>query len=345
MTGQTRYAMIDILGSVVSDIRLSLCLAVVSVQQRLHSYDAALRSSDDMREEFAALQPPSDDSEEEIFRGQQMQLLRKWDEQITAMARKLQMNGPNASASKRPSIASTAAAASSAMSPAAATANQPVPRNAAKNRTSSSAVAICAAAPPPLLAVSTAATLSAAAAAPPDFLLELQQARSFHDKVAQLYEGNRQLRAKLAGAEAQLASKEAAYAALLQTHASEVAAHDQRTVTVKREKFDAQADAQGAHQTAEKVRVQKRKADAALGEEAKRHKITAEQLRSENARVAELLEARLCSICSDRPACAVNLPCGHLAGCMQCAERWRQSDGTCPSCRGDIEAVQRVFLP
>ncbi len=103
--------------------------------------------------------------------------------------------------------------------------------------------------------------------------------------------------------------------------------------------------------------MQKRKADAALREEAKRHKITAEQLRLENARVAELLEARICRICSDRPACAVYAPCIHLAGCYECAEEWRQrkekeaaaaGDGaggpTCPLCRERVGAVRRIYF-
>jgi len=53
-------------------------------------------------------------------------------------------------------------------------------------------------------------------------------------------------------------------------------------------------------------------------------------------------EEDVCAICMEGGRDAVFVPCGHLAACMGCAQRWSH---TCPICQQAVEQVQRVFRP
>ena len=53
-------------------------------------------------------------------------------------------------------------------------------------------------------------------------------------------------------------------------------------------------------------------------------------------------EEDTCAICMQGERDAVFVPCGHLAACMGCAQRWSQ---TCPICQQAVGRVQRVFRP
>jgi len=137
----------------------------------------------------------------------------------------------------------------------------------------------------------------------------------------------------------QLSVSQAAHAALVASHAAAVCALDERVVTVKQERFNAQVDAHGAEQQADKARAHKRKADEELAEEAKRHKATGERL-------SELQEELQCKICFHPPQriWAACQPCGHLVGCVACVEGCKHGSGCCPICNARIEKVQRMHL-
>jgi hypothetical protein len=132
----------------------------------------------------------------------------------------------------------------------------------------------------------------------------------------QLLADNKHLRAVLV-------EKDAAYDALLHTHSSEASQSDHRFSAVKQERIAAQAAAQ---------------------EEARqRHAVTA-QLAAAQAHVETLLDDKLCKICSDHPSeWAICQPCGHLVGCLSCAEECRRGQDKCPICREDLRGVQQIY--
>ena len=52
---------------------------------------------------------------------------------------------------------------------------------------------------------------------------------------------------------------------------------------------------------------------------------------------------RLCNICFMKEKNAVNIPCGHAKWCIECADRWFESRGTCALCRDKIDRCIRMF--
>jgi len=50
-----------------------------------------------------------------------------------------------------------------------------------------------------------------------------------------------------------------------------------------------------------------------------------------------------CVVCWDAPAEGVCIPCGHLAGCMDCLSQIKAKDWGCPVCRASIDQVIRVY--
>lgn len=46
-----------------------------------------------------------------------------------------------------------------------------------------------------------------------------------------------------------------------------------------------------------------------------------------------------CCVCMEREKCAVFLPCSHLSCCLECAQKLQ----SCPTCRGTINSVIRIF--
>ena len=50
-----------------------------------------------------------------------------------------------------------------------------------------------------------------------------------------------------------------------------------------------------------------------------------------------------CVICWDGPAEGVCIPCGHLAGCMECLLEIKAKNWGCPVCRAPIEQVIKVY--
>jgi hypothetical protein len=114
----------------------------------------------------------------------------------------------------------------------------------------------------------------------------------------------------------------------------------ERLVAVKQERFDAQADAMGAAQQRDKADAQKRKAEADLQEESKRHRSTAAELSAAAARDEEQQEARVCCVCLDRQASVFYAPCGHVKVCGQCDNGLEE----CPCCQEKIkERYARVY--
>jgi hypothetical protein len=51
----------------------------------------------------------------------------------------------------------------------------------------------------------------------------------------------------------------------------------------------------------------------------------------------------LCVVCLDACAEGVCIPCGHLAGCMNCLTEVQSKQWGCPVCRGSIERVIKVY--
>ena len=51
----------------------------------------------------------------------------------------------------------------------------------------------------------------------------------------------------------------------------------------------------------------------------------------------------LCVVCWDAPAQAVCIPCGHLAGCMDCLSEIKEKGWGCPVCRAPIQQVIKVY--
>ncbi|XP_024361840.1 probable E3 ubiquitin-protein ligase XBOS34 isoform X2 [Physcomitrium patens] len=50
-----------------------------------------------------------------------------------------------------------------------------------------------------------------------------------------------------------------------------------------------------------------------------------------------------CVVCWDAPAQGVCIPCGHLAGCMECLSEIKAKSWGCPVCRAAIDQVIRVY--
>ena len=50
-----------------------------------------------------------------------------------------------------------------------------------------------------------------------------------------------------------------------------------------------------------------------------------------------------CVVCWDAPAQGVCIPCGHLAGCMECLSEIKGKGWGCPVCRAPIDQVIRVY--
>ena len=50
-----------------------------------------------------------------------------------------------------------------------------------------------------------------------------------------------------------------------------------------------------------------------------------------------------CVICWDAQAEAVCVPCGHVAGCMECLGEVKAKKWGCPVCRAEIREVIKVF--
>ncbi|EFJ35515.1 hypothetical protein SELMODRAFT_141633 [Selaginella moellendorffii] len=50
-----------------------------------------------------------------------------------------------------------------------------------------------------------------------------------------------------------------------------------------------------------------------------------------------------CVVCWDAPARGVCIPCGHLAGCMNCLMEIKEKTWGCPVCRTSIQQVVKVF--
>jgi len=50
-------------------------------------------------------------------------------------------------------------------------------------------------------------------------------------------------------------------------------------------------------------------------------------------------ELKICTICYDKKACALIMPCGHGGLCYKCAISIWQNIGECPLCRKAISEV------
>ncbi|OQV19703.1 hypothetical protein BV898_06244 [Hypsibius exemplaris] len=53
--------------------------------------------------------------------------------------------------------------------------------------------------------------------------------------------------------------------------------------------------------------------------------------------------AEECIICVDNPANVAFSPCGHKTFCEPCAQQIFQGNGVCPTCRGRITSVLRLY--
>ena len=138
-----------------------------------------------------------------------------------------------------------------------------------------------------------------------------------------------------------LTACDADYEGLVTTLAEQTESAQKRLVTVKLEKLDADADAMGAAQQRDKAAAAKRKAEAELQEEAKRHRGTAERaadLTAANRRLEDEKESSLnCVVCFERPRSVLHLPCGHLALCDECDSDIKARKGACAVCRGKVK--------
>jgi hypothetical protein len=123
---------------------------------------------------------------------------------------------------------------------------------------------------------------------------------------------------------------------------ADAAASGQRIITVKQEKLDAKADAAGAAQQRDKADAAKRKAEDELQEEAKRHRGTADQLSAAaaaNRRLEEEKESLSleCAVCADARPSVIYLPCKHLAVCDGCDGRLEERGQSCPMCQAEVK--------
>ena len=127
---------------------------------------------------------------------------------------------------------------------------------------------------------------------------------------------------------------------------ADAAAAGQRIVTVKKEKLDAEADALGAAQQRDKAAAAKRKSEAELQEEAKRHRGTADhaaELAAANRRLEEEKDSLslICAVCCDARPSVLYLPCKHLAVCGGCDGRLEQRGQSCPMCQAEVAQRHR----
>ncbi|XP_078173901.1 uncharacterized protein LOC144567604 isoform X2 [Carex rostrata] len=51
----------------------------------------------------------------------------------------------------------------------------------------------------------------------------------------------------------------------------------------------------------------------------------------------------LCSICIENPVEGACIPCGHMAGCMGCLQKIKNSGGECPICRAKIVWIIKLY--
>lgn len=56
-------------------------------------------------------------------------------------------------------------------------------------------------------------------------------------------------------------------------------------------------------------------------------------------------EAACCSICKDKKACCVYVPCGHAHFCIQCSKALCNQGGwlKCPVCNAPVENMYRIY--
>jgi hypothetical protein len=57
--------------------------------------------------------------------------------------------------------------------------------------------------------------------------------------------------------------------------------------------------------------------------------------------IPELLQ---CTICLNRAVDATFVPCGHTSTCHDCAGTWFKMNNCCPTCRGQVSEVMRIFI-
>jgi hypothetical protein len=79
-------------------------------------------------------------------------------------------------------------------------------------------------------------------------------------------------------------------------------------------------------------------------------RISAEDMRKPNlggAGASSLKKAGepTCAVCLDQPAEAVCVPCGHVAGCMECLTEIKRKGMGCPICRMPIKEVVKIYMP
>lgn len=80
---------------------------------------------------------------------------------------------------------------------------------------------------------------------------------------------------------------------------------------------------------------------AASEREAQRQRELRRQ-RSEEARLAQAQQV-LCVICLEGQAVIAIQPCGHRCLCSTCSQTFQQSMRTCPTCRGPVRSMQRIY--
>mmetsp|Transcript_14608 Transcript_14608/g.24319 ORF Transcript_14608/g.24319 Transcript_14608/m.24319 type:complete len:330 (-) Transcript_14608:85-1074(-) len=68
--------------------------------------------------------------------------------------------------------------------------------------------------------------------------------------------------------------------------------------------------------------------------------------KDEAAGSVEVEETEPCAVCLEEPRCALLVPCGHVAMCVECAEKVLQSNrAVCVVCRQPIEKILRAAPP
>jgi hypothetical protein len=133
--------------------------------------------------------------------------------------------------------------------------------------------------------------------------------------------------------------------AIAQRQTAAAAGQAERLIAVKREKFDAVADAHGAVQQADKATAEKRKAETELESEAKRRRDVEGKL---TALTEQMDEKDKCIICLETQPDVLFLRCRHLVCCSGCAASivvGSAAGATCPHCQTPLVAkdVVRVF--
>jgi Zinc finger, C3HC4 type (RING finger) len=51
----------------------------------------------------------------------------------------------------------------------------------------------------------------------------------------------------------------------------------------------------------------------------------------------------LCSICIEERVEGACIPCGHMAGCMGCLQKVKETGGECPICRAKIVWIVKLY--